>query len=287
MFSRFSVRFPSRRQLDVALAKESYPGPYSRQAYPGSAQVGTRMHSANPASSTPLHPQTDTTMRLLAASLALAGFFCAHAAAQSSGALSPHILDCLRLESPAFALLTLSRNAVSNLETFPTVYPGTSTGPPASGSPSRSAPGDGSRGGGGSPSGTPFDPSNFPTMPGPAILSNMTFPMPTTIAATGSGSGGNGSFNSTTSRPTAVTASSVSFSSSAPAASVVTSTVAGSVTTMTITNSAAIGAARTPTGSGSGGSSGAGSSRDLGRSGTLGAVAVAVAVAAGPFFVLA
>ncbi|POY75110.1 hypothetical protein BMF94_1740 [Rhodotorula taiwanensis] len=137
-----------------------------------------------------------------------------------------------------FSVPVLAQSSVSNLETFPTIYSGTSTGPESTGAATLS--------GGASPSASygAFDPSKFPTAPGPAIIPNYTLSNPSGAASSGgTGSSGGGRTN-TGNRTTAVSASAVSITSqTSPTASIVTSTVDGSVTTVTVTSSKGSGAA--------------------------------------------
>ncbi|KAG0664647.1 Glycoside hydrolase 18 protein [Rhodotorula mucilaginosa] len=137
------------------------------------------------------------------------------------------------------ALLALqpacAQTSVSNLETFPTILPD----PPTA---SSSAPGSSSSTS--TPSGTPFDPVNFPTGPGPAIFSTFT-DLPSGVSTSGASASAT---SSSSNRTTAVSAAS-RVSTTSPAAAttdtVVTSTVDGSVTTVTVTSSNAGGAAQT------------------------------------------
>ncbi|GAA5984091.1 hypothetical protein JCM10908_006047 [Rhodotorula pacifica] len=158
----------------------------------------------------------------------------------------------------------LAQTSVSNIETFPTILdPTQSTGPVATTSTSTST---------AAAAGTPFDPNNFPTGPGPAIIPNITA-LPTLSSTSGAGSA---SSSASGNRTTFVSASKVSYSS-LPTDSVVTSTVGGSVTTVTITSSSAGGSSAARTQAPSSGAESVARSRSGVAAGALAAIA-AVAV---------
>lgn len=153
-----------------------------------------------------------------------------------------------------------------NLESFPSILP--PGAPTSSASSPRSSASS-------SLSGTPFDPSRFPSAPGPAIPASsvsLSYPL-------SSSSSSNSTTPATPSRTTLVSASHPPLPSLDPSASeyVVTSTVDGSVATVTVTNTAAAG----NQGGAGGGSSGATSGRGwTGGPLVLGAVVGLAALAA-------
>ncbi|GAA5833218.1 hypothetical protein JCM9279_001460 [Rhodotorula babjevae] len=142
------------------------------------------------------------------------------------------LLACLVSAPPAQA-----QSSVSNLESFPTILPPSSTA--AQSSPS-ATPSSGA---------TAFDPSRFPSAPGPALPYS---------SSSSSSLSSNSSSSPSPSRTTLISASHSPLPSLDPSATeyVVTSTVGGSVATVTVTSTAS-----TSPGAQAGGSNGAARAR--------------------------